>query len=65
MSLPARILRAVKRINLASEPTLRHAWVYFQDDFIRIRRRLRTMNSENHTRRPSCTTGDRYDANNR
>lgn len=47
MSLPGKILRAVKRINLASEPTLRHAWVYLRAVyFIRIRRKLRTLNSK-------------------
>jgi SAM-dependent methyltransferase len=37
----------VKRINLAIEPTLRHLWVYLRAVyFIRIRRQLRTLNSE-------------------
>ena len=37
----------MKRINLAIEPTLRHALVYLRAIyFIRIRRKLRTLNSE-------------------
>ena len=47
MTVLRRFVRAAKRVNLAIEPTLRHAWVYFRAFyFIRIRRRLRTMNSE-------------------
>jgi SAM-dependent methyltransferase len=67
MSRPRKILRSVKRINLAIEPTLRHAWVYVRAVyFIRIRRKLRTLNSEDaykatvmHNRRSL------YGANNR
>jgi SAM-dependent methyltransferase len=47
MSLPGKILRSVRRINLAIEPTLRYAWVYLRAVyFIRIRKKLRTLNSE-------------------
>ena len=47
MSLPSDFLSAVRRINLAIEPTLRHAWVYLRAVYlIRIKRKLRTLNSE-------------------
>lgn len=47
MSLPGNILRAVKRINLAIEPTLRYVWVYSRAVyFIQVRRKLRTLHSE-------------------
>ena len=41
-----KMLRAVTRINLAIEPTLRHAWIYLRAIyFVKIRRRLRTLQS--------------------
>jgi len=57
----------VRRINLAIEPTLRHAWVYLRAVyFIEVRKKLRTLNSEDsykttlmHNRRSL------YGANNR
>jgi SAM-dependent methyltransferase len=46
MNVLSKAYRAVKRVNLAIEPTLRHAWVYLRAVyFIRIRRRLRTLQS--------------------
>jgi SAM-dependent methyltransferase len=66
MSLQGK-LRAVKRINLAIEPTLRHAWVYLRAVyFIQIRRRLTSLNSEDsykstvmHNRRSLYSANDR------
>jgi SAM-dependent methyltransferase len=47
VSLPVKVHAAVKRINLISEPTLRHVWVYLRAFyFIRMRRKLRTLSSE-------------------
>jgi SAM-dependent methyltransferase len=44
MSVISRGIRALRRINLAVEPTLRHAWVYLRAVyFIRVRGRLRTL----------------------
>lgn len=41
-----RLLRLLKRINLAAEPTLRHIWIYLRAIyFIKIRRKLRTFES--------------------
>lgn len=46
MKLLAKIFRALGRVNLAIEPTLRHAWVYLRAVyFIRVRGRLRTLQS--------------------
>jgi SAM-dependent methyltransferase len=46
MQLLAKLFRAVRRVNLAIEPTFRHAWVYLRAIYyIRVRRRLRTLQS--------------------
>jgi SAM-dependent methyltransferase len=42
-----KAFRALKRINLASEPTLRHAWVYLRAVwFVRVRKKLRSQHSD-------------------
>lgn len=46
MNFLGKCFRALKRINLAIEPTLRHAWVYLRAQWlIRVRGRLRTLES--------------------
>src|SRR5688572_20896498 len=47
MSLVGKLFRAVRRINLVIEPTLRHAWVYLRAIyFVKVRRQLKTLHSE-------------------
>jgi SAM-dependent methyltransferase len=51
MNLLMKTFRAIRRVNLAIEPTLRHAWVYLRAVyFIRMRRRLRTLDSHDAVR---------------
>jgi hypothetical protein len=47
MKILQKVFRAIRRINLVSEPTLRHAWVYVRAVyFVWIRRKLRTLHSD-------------------
>jgi SAM-dependent methyltransferase len=41
-----KLLRVLRRINLATEPTLRHIWVYLRASYlVRVRKKLRTLES--------------------
>lgn len=42
-----KLIRSLRQLNLAAEPTLRHYWVYLRALYlIRVRRQLRTLDSE-------------------